>query len=233
MFTYYLMLALRSLKGNVVLTVLMISAIGVGIGASMTTLTIFRAMDADPIPEKSTQLFAPQIDNWGPQNKRVVTGDEEHLQDQISYTDAVNLMSAHAAPRQAAMYATRSALTPANRDLLPFRVETRATYTDFFKMFDVPFLYGGPWSAADDADRGYVAVITRELNDRVFNGANSRPTPKPCTTPEAMIGAEVIDRSKWAICQSANTASTGTATVNPAYCAQPPVTTWRPRPLTQ
>ena len=32
---------------------------------------------------------------------------------------------------------------------------------------------------------------------------------------------------------SANTASTGTATVNSAYCAQPPVTTWRPRPLAQ
>lgn len=173
MFTYYLKLALRSLKRNVVLTVLMVSAIGVGIGASMTTLTIFRAMDADPIPDKSSQLFAPQIDNWGPSNKRVVTGDEEHLQDQISYADAVNLMNAHAATRQAAMYATGSALTPPNRDLLPFRVETRATYTDFFKMFDVPFLYGGPWNAADDADRAYVAVISRELNDRVFSGSNS------------------------------------------------------------
>jgi putative ABC transport system permease protein len=64
-------------------------------------------------------------------------------------------------------------LTPSNRDLLPFQVETRATYTDFFPMFDVPFLYGGSWSAADDADRAYVAVISRELNDRVFNGANS------------------------------------------------------------
>src|ERR1700722_8925909 len=32
---------------------------------------------------------------------------------------------------------------------------------------------------------------------------------------------------------SANTASTGTATANSTYCAQPPVTTWRPRPLKQ
>ena len=173
MFTYYLTLAVRSLKRNVVLTVLMISAIGVGIGASMTTVTLFRAMDADPIPDKSTRLFAPQIDNWGPTNKRVVGGDEEHLQDQLTYTDAVNLMNAHAATRQAAMYVTGLALTPPNRDLLPFQVETRATYTDFFKMFEVPFLYGGPWSAAQDTDRAYVTVITRQLNDRVFNGANS------------------------------------------------------------
>jgi putative ABC transport system permease protein len=173
MFAYYLKLALRSLKRNVVLTVLMIAAIGVGIGASMTTVTIFRAMDADPVPEKSGQLFAPQIDNWGPTNKKVVTGDEEHLQDQITYTDAINLMNAHAAVRQSAMYVTALPLTPPNRDLLPFQAPARATYTDFFPMFQVPFLYGGPWSASDDTDRAYVAVITRDLNDRVFGGANS------------------------------------------------------------
>jgi putative ABC transport system permease protein len=173
MFVYYLQLALRSLRRNVVLTVLMIAAIGVGIGASMTTVTIFRAMDADPVPEKSGTLFAPQIDNWGPTNQKVVTGDQEHMQDQITYTDAVNLMNAHAAPRQAAMYVTALPLTPPSRDLLPFQAKTRATYTDFFTMFDVPFLFGGPWSASDDADRAYVAVISRELNDRVFGGANS------------------------------------------------------------
>jgi putative ABC transport system permease protein len=48
MFSYYFKLALRSLRRNVVLTSLMIAAIGVGIGASMTTLTVFRAMAGDP-----------------------------------------------------------------------------------------------------------------------------------------------------------------------------------------
>src|SRR6202044_2917236 len=140
MFAYYLKLALRSLKRNVVLTVLMIAAIGVGIGASMTTVTIFRAMDADPVPEKSGQLFAPQIDNWGPTNKKVVTGDEEHLQDQITYTDAINHMNAHAAVRQSAMYVTALPLTPPNRDLLPFQGPPPATYNHFFPMFQAPFL---------------------------------------------------------------------------------------------
>src|ERR1700688_1066178 len=106
MFAYYFGLALHSLKRNVVLTILMIAAIGVGIGASMTTLTVFRAMSGDPIPQKSRQLFAVQIDNWGPTNSSVVTGDEERLQPQISYADAIGLMNAHAAPRQTAMYKT-------------------------------------------------------------------------------------------------------------------------------
>jgi putative ABC transport system permease protein len=172
MFNYYLLLALRSLRRNLVLTVLMIAAIGVGIGASMTTLTVFRAMAGDPIPNKSRQLFAVQIDNWGPK-AGVVMGDHEKLQPQISYRDAIGLMTARAARRQSAMYATGFALTPANADLRPFQVQARAAYADFFHMFDVPFRYGSPWTAADDAERGYVVVIGHELNDKVFGGTNS------------------------------------------------------------
>lgn len=173
MFNYYFGLAVRSLKRNIVLTVLMIAAVGVGIGASMTTLTVFRAMDGDPIPQKSLQLFAVQIDNWGPNSKAVVSGDAEHFQEQISYIDGVALMNAHAARRQSAMYVTGAALTPANPDLLPFQVQIRATYTDFFSMFDTPFLSGGPWGADDDKNHAEVAVISRELNDKIFGGANS------------------------------------------------------------
>jgi len=172
-FNYYFGLAVRSLKRNIVLTVLMIAAVGVGIGASMTTLTVFRAMDNDPIPQKSRQLFAVQIDNWGPNAKGVGTGDSENFQEQISYLDAVALMNARAAHRQSAMYVTGAALTPSNPDVLPFQVQIRAAYADFFGMFDTPFLMGGPWSAADDKGHADVVVISRELNDKIFSGANS------------------------------------------------------------
>jgi len=103
----------------------------------------------------------------------VVPGDSENFQEQLSYFDAMNLMNAHPARRQSAMYATGLALTPANPQLLPFQVGVRAAYADFFAMFDVPFRYGAPWSADDDAARSDVVVITGELNDRVFGGANS------------------------------------------------------------
>ena len=171
MFNYYYSLALRSLKRNVVLTMLMIAAIGVGIGASMTMLTVFRAMGNDPIPGKSGQLFAVQIDNWGPR-KSGGAGNADNLSEQISYTDAMALMNMRAARRQTAMYATGAALTPSNPDLRPFQVRGRAAYADFFPMFSVPFLFGGPWSAADDEGRSDVVVISRELNDKVFAGAN-------------------------------------------------------------
>jgi putative ABC transport system permease protein len=172
-FSYYFGLAVRSLRRNIVLTVLMIAAVGVGIGASMTTLTVFRAMDNDPIPQKSRQLFAVQIDNWGPENKSIAGGDKERLQEQISYIDAVGLMNAKTAHRQIAMYKTGAALTPVNAQLLPFQVQIRATYTDFFPMFQTPFLAGGPWSADDDKNHADVVVITQKLNDKVFGGGNS------------------------------------------------------------
>ena len=48
MFGYYLDLALRSLKRSPVLTSLMVLAIGLGIGASMTMITVLHVMTSDP-----------------------------------------------------------------------------------------------------------------------------------------------------------------------------------------
>jgi putative ABC transport system permease protein len=171
MFTYYFRLGLRSLRRNVVLTGLMIAAIAVGIGACMTALTVFRAMSGDPIPQKSSQLFAPQIDSWGPDQHN--SGSPDRLEPQLSYTDVLGLMRAHAAKRQTGMYATRQTLRPADPKQKPTKVFVRAAFTDFFPMFDVPFKYGRPWSASDDEARAAVVVITHDMNDKLFGGANS------------------------------------------------------------
>jgi putative ABC transport system permease protein len=58
MFVYYLKLALRSLRQNIVMTALMVLAIAVGIGAPMTMVTIFRAASGNPIQQKSAQRAA-------------------------------------------------------------------------------------------------------------------------------------------------------------------------------
>ena len=62
MFAYYARLAVRSFRRNKVLTALMVVAIALGIGASMTTLTVFHVLSGDPIPEKSDRLFYAQLD---------------------------------------------------------------------------------------------------------------------------------------------------------------------------
>ncbi len=171
MFGYYLDLALRSLRRNPALTALMIAAIGVGIGASMTTLSVFRAMTGDPIPHKSQQLFMVQIDSWGPVKPDEQT--EDGLEESLSYIDVMGLMRLRAAARQTPIYSTLLKIKPADPKLKPAQAVVPAVSADFFAMFQAPFKFGGPWTQADDEDGNPVVVIPRKLNDQFFGGTNS------------------------------------------------------------
>ena len=169
MIGYYIELALRSLKRNPVLTALMVIAIGVGVAASMTTYAVFRAVSGNPMPDKSSQLFVPQIDNWGPAGRR--NGGD--VPDSLSYTDAMALMREHVAKRQAAIYPVSYTLVPGVASSQPFTVRGYATYADFFPMFEVPFRYGNVWTSAQDDQRANIIVISDSLNQILFGGANS------------------------------------------------------------
>ncbi len=154
MLGYFFQLAIRSLRRNIVLTALMVAVVGVGIGASMTTLTTLLAMSADPIPHKSAQLFVPQIDVWGPAS-RDVSADPgaDQLPGWLSYRDAMALIGAHRGVRQTALYDTVAMKVdpPAGN---PFDVAGMATYADFFAMFEVPFRSGSAWSQKQEEERG-------------------------------------------------------------------------------
>lgn len=169
MFVYYLDLALRSLKRNPMLTALMILAIAVGIGASMTTLTVLHVLSGDPLPQKSSKLYYPQIDPRGMNNYR--PGEEP--MSQVSWIDGMNLLRAKRADRQALMTGGRVAVQPDNSTLNPFYEMARYTTAGFFPMFDVPFRYGHPWNAKADEAHARVVVISAKLNDRLFGGRDS------------------------------------------------------------
>lgn len=169
MFAYYFDLALRSFRRNKVLTALMVLAIALGIGATMTTLTVFHVLSGDPIPSKSSQLYYPQLD---PRSMDGFTAGEEP-EDQMSRYDAEALLRAAKGDRQAVMTGGGVGIQPQRQGLAPFSVDARYTSTDFFPMFEVPFLFGNGWSKAEDDRHARVAVITRTLNDKVFGGENS------------------------------------------------------------
>ena len=146
MFGYYFSLALRSFKRNKALTFLMVLAIALGIGASMTTLTVFYVLSGDPIPQKSDKLFYPRID---PRSANGFTpGDEP--EDQFTRYDAERLLRDKKGDRQAFMTGGASSIETEDGRIEPFRIDSRYTTADFFPMFDVPFRYGNGWSAADD-----------------------------------------------------------------------------------
>jgi putative ABC transport system permease protein len=171
MFGYYLDLALRSLKRNPVLTTLMILALALGIGATITTLTVLKLLSGDPLPQKSTQLFYPQLDPYPKDQPFSRSGKK--LPWLMSYVDAMNLLHARKAARQAVMAMSQVKVTPQTQDGKSFYADGVMTTTDFFPMFDAPFRYGTGWASADDESREQVVVIAGFLNDKLFGGANS------------------------------------------------------------
>jgi putative ABC transport system permease protein len=170
MFRYYLKLGLKSLRRAPVLTALIVMILAVGIGASMTSLTMLLVMSGDPIPQKSDRLFVPQLD-IGPMNASYAPGNDPELQ--MSWTDVDNLLRDGKGLRQTAIYGVSPTIDPGREDLPPFVEQGMATTRETFPMFDMPFVEGGPWSVEDDARGADVAVIGRELAERVFGKASA------------------------------------------------------------
>jgi putative ABC transport system permease protein len=169
MFGYYFSLALRSFRRNKVLTALMVLAIALGIGASMTTLTVYHVLSGDPIPHKSKVLYYVQMDAA---SKDGYTEGEEP-QRQVTRFDGEALLRERKAERQSLMTGGSISVVPETAGLSPMNVEARYASADFFPMFDTPFRHGGGWSAGDDAAHARVVVLASELNDKLFGGANS------------------------------------------------------------
>jgi putative ABC transport system permease protein len=169
MFGYYLDLALHSLKRNKVLTALMVVAIALGIGASMTTLTVLHVLSGDPLPGSSATLFNPRIDPFS------MDGYEPNKPppEQVTWTDGMNLLHAARADRQALMTGGAVPIQPTQSSIDPFYTDARYTTADFFPMFSVPFLYGRGWNAGDDDGKARVVVISKLLNDKLFEGKDS------------------------------------------------------------
>ena len=170
MFRYYLKLAVLSIRGNPILSGLMIAAIAVGIGACMTIVDIEYVMSSDPIPQRSDMLFHVRLDSWSPDEPLWKPGEPP---DQVTYLDGTALLKAGKARRQVLSYRVGRVLQPQGEDQMPFDVNSRVTTADFFPMFDVPFKFGSGWDKSADNTLEQVIVLSREINDRVFGGEDS------------------------------------------------------------
>jgi putative ABC transport system permease protein len=168
MWGYYVALALRSSARSKALTALVIVLLAFGVAACMVSYAVFRATTSDPLPARSSRLFVPQIDNVGPSYNY----QGEPLES-LSYTDAMALWRARGARRMTLLYATKWQVE-SNNPLVPaMSLGGDAVTADFFPMLDVPFRFGGGWTADDDAQRATVAVISQHLNETMFGGQNS------------------------------------------------------------
>lgn len=171
MLSYYTRLALNSLKRTPGLTALMVCAIGLGIATCVVTLTVYHAMSGNPIWWKNNVLYTVTMDSWRANEPY----DSQHPAlppPQLTYEDATYLFQSDIPKRKVLMVQLLGMVGGVPGQSVPMHVMTRATTRDFFSAFDVPFEYGGAWKENDLAPEP-VIVLSKEINDKLFGGADS------------------------------------------------------------
>ena len=164
MFLDHLQNALRALRNSPVLTALMVLALGLGIGACMTTLTVYRVLAADPIPGKSDKLYEVQIDAGD------LIGFQPGREPQFQLTrfDAETLQREAKAQRQTLMSGANFGVVTEAPGAEPVFVAARYGSSDFFPMFNAPLQHGRAWTAAEDRELARLVVIGSELAQQLF-----------------------------------------------------------------
>src|SRR6185312_6233491 len=100
MLSYSFEVAVRGFRRDPTITALLVMAIALGIGATMTALTVFHVLSGDPLPGKSRTLFFVQVD---PGHRRgYYPGVEPYPR--LTRFDAEALFASGRAARQAIMY---------------------------------------------------------------------------------------------------------------------------------
>ena len=173
MFRYYFLLGLRSLRRNPMLTALMVLTLAVGVAASMSTLTILHIMSGDPIPHKSdaparaARRQRAAAKSYVARRRRPRTG-RRRTSTRPTGADQRPGRAAHRDVRRRLRAIEGRARRPAGRASRQGLASTR----DFFPMFEVPFLYGSAWSAAEDDSRRDVIVLSRNKSEKLFGDDN-------------------------------------------------------------
>jgi putative ABC transport system permease protein len=135
-------------------------------------VTFFYVYSADPIPEKSADLYYVRLDAWSPDGP-IDPDHPERPPRLLTFRDATALVESEIPTRSVAMFRTGLYVTPEEGAQVPDRQPARFTTREFFAMFDAPFRYGGTWSEEADREGQAVVVLDAETNDRYFGGRDS------------------------------------------------------------
>lgn len=165
MFFHYVRGAVRNLVRTPWMTMLIVSAVGIGIGASMTMLTVLHVMSADPLPGRSRLLYQPHLDPL-PASYQQDYGDGS---DWMTWPDAQALLTAHKAVHQAAMAGASLLVWPVDAsNPVPTELDGRFTTPEIFAMFGIPLVAGSGWSQAQEDAHARVVVLSETLARRLF-----------------------------------------------------------------
>ncbi|WP_296248710.1 ABC transporter permease [uncultured Stenotrophomonas sp.] len=168
MIAHYFALALRNLSKSPMMSAALLVALALGVGASMTMLTVVRVMSWDPLPGRSAQLYHPFIDPL-PLTAKPREGSDPRIS--LTWVDAKALLDGGPADGQVALASGR-VLLPAQSpgDDLSY-VEGQFATSRVFDLFGIQLLQGSGWTDADDADHANVIVLSASLARRLASQA--------------------------------------------------------------
>lgn len=163
MLLYYLKLAAIGLLKNRVSSSMLVITLALGIGASMTMITVVHVITQNPAPGLSSKLFYPVIE-------AAAVGSDTSSNGLFTALDAANLINANEANAQAAMDGGQAVITSPNGEAA--YVRGHLVTSQFFRLFGVPFEYGTGWTSQDDTDETPVIVLNGDFARSVFGPAN-------------------------------------------------------------
>jgi len=162
---YYLQLALRRFRKSPAMVALVVLTMAVGIAACMTALTIFGALEGEPLPGISNHLYVVTMDA-----REQLEKDNPGYKQPDSFLklrDAEALVDAHRASGQVAL--TYSNPTVANPDGKQSDVVNGLmAYGPALQVLGVPLRLGRPWTAQEQSAHAPVVVIDSKLAENLF-----------------------------------------------------------------
>lgn len=171
MLGYYACLAFGRMRRSPSQTILMVLALGFGIGACVLMLTVYDAVSRSPLGSKGDRIYSVTIDSWGP-DEPFDTDKPALPPPETTYKDSIELLRSTVPTHKAAMVRTEDVIS-ATAGGMALPIATRVTGADFFPMFEAPFLYGNGWHAPQDDGASEVIVLSRTLSEKLFGDANS------------------------------------------------------------
>ena len=174
MFMLALETAIRSIRKTPGVSMLVTTAIALGVGVTMPMVVLYHNISQNPLPGKSDQIYTVLIDNWfldvpfwqnAPETPPdIMTGRDARVIMASSIPTAVSVGYEVIVPVRG---------LAADASVKPYLSAVRVTTPDFFDMFQVPMRHGSAWGTDTGLSGANVAVLGPVANQRLFGGGNS------------------------------------------------------------
>ena len=171
MILYSLRLAFKNLGNRPGLTALTIGAIAIGLALLTTMTTMSYQSSKVPVYDKRHQLNTVLIDT---REKEARVANRLWRVPYLTYQDTMNLYNDKSVDAEKTyLWKSSTFLNDIDGKVHPRQTRTMAGLSNFFTLFDVPFLYGSGWSKQDDESASPVIVLSYKMNQHFFNGEDS------------------------------------------------------------